>query len=620
MKKNLSLLFLLLTAPACFAQYTYWQQRAEYVMNIDFDAAKHQFTGKQTITYYNNSPDTLKRVFYHLYFNAFQPGSSMDVRSRTIADPDKRVGDRISKLKPEETGYHRILSLKHNGELLNGYTVQGTILEVDLKKPILPGAKCTFDMEFQSQVPVQIRRSGRNSQDGVDYSMTQWYPKLCEYDHEGWHADPYIGREFYGVWGDFDVTISIDKNYLLGGTGTLQNPQETGKGYEEQSKPLKQPSGNKLSWHFAAKNVHDFAWAADRDYQHDIQRVPGGPVIHFIYQPDKSLDNWKKLQPYMIRFFQLMNQRFGKYPYSDFSFIQGGDGGMEYPTLTLVTSRGTLNGLISVCVHEAIHNWYYGALGTNESKYPWMDEGFTTYAQDIIMNELLQLGQDNPHLGSYAGYIAMITDGEKEPLTTHSDFYHFNSTYGTSAYSSGAVFLHQLSYVIGQQDLDKGMLRYFNEWKFRHPSPNDFIRVMEKTSGLELDWYLEQFIGSMNEIDYGVRSVMPSAKGTTEIVIERKGSFPIPLDVLVSFRDGRRQLYYIPLDLMRGAKKEAPGGLTPTVLSDWPWVYPEYSFVVSGGLENIASVTIDPSERLCDIHPENNSWPPAESIRIEGQN
>lgn len=613
--KKILLLCTATIAVQAHAQYGYWQQRAEYKMNIDFDATQHQYKGKQTLTYYNNSPDTLRRLFYHLYFNAFQPGSSMDVRSRTISDPDKRVGERISKLKPNEIGYQKILSLKMNGEALS-YEVQGTILEVQLKKPIAPKTKVVLEMDFESQVPVQIRRSGRNSQDGVDYSMTQWYPKLCEYDHEGWHADPYIGREFYGVWGDFDVTISMDKAFLIGATGVLQNPQEIGKGYEDKSKPLKQPSGNKLNWHFKATNVHDFAWAADKDYQHDMLQVPDGPLVHFIYQNDNSAENWKKIQPVMVKFFQLTNLKFGKYPYPAFSFIQGGDGGMEYPMMTLVTSRGSLNGLISVCVHEALHNWYYGVLGTNESKYPWMDEGFTTFAQDVIMNEILSLGQDNPHAGSYADYIDLIKSGEKEPLTTHADFYHKNGTYGTSAYSSGAVFLYQLSYIIGRESFNAGMLRYFNEWKFRHPAPNDFIRVMEKQSGLELDWYLEQFIGSMNEIDYSIKTYTSQGNSTT-LYLQRIGQFPMPLDIYVEYTDGSAEIHYIPLDLLRGNKQEKTGSLKTISHTDWPWVYPEYSFTLQRPVAEIKQIIIDPTERLCDIDYGNNAWPPAGTIILQ---
>ena len=234
MKKGAAILILLSSLVSAQSS-KYWQQHVNYTMDIDVDVTTFQYKGKQKLVYTNNSPDQLKNVYYHLYFNAFQPNSQMDIRSRNIKDPDKRVGDGIYSLTPEEIGYIKVKSLKQNGKKVQFKTV-GTILEVVLNKPIQSGQKATFEMEFDAQVPVQIRRSGRNNKEGVALSMTQWYPKMAEYDFEGWHTPPYIGREFHGVWGNFDVTLHIDKNYVVGGSGYLQNPQEVGHGYEDKIK------------------------------------------------------------------------------------------------------------------------------------------------------------------------------------------------------------------------------------------------------------------------------------------------------------------------------------------------------------------------------------------------
>ena len=215
--------------------HSYWQQHADYKMVVDFDVEKYQYTGTQRLVYTNNSPDDLRRVYFHMYFNAFQPGSEMDIRLQNVKDPDGRMyvdgKSRIAGLAPDEIGYLRVSSLKQDGEDVS-FSLEGTVLEVQLASPIPSGSKSTFSMEFNGQVPLQIRRSGRNNSEGVALSMSQWYPKLAEYDFEGWHADPYIGREFHGVWSDFDVTLTLDKNYVLGGSGSLQNPQEIGHGYE----------------------------------------------------------------------------------------------------------------------------------------------------------------------------------------------------------------------------------------------------------------------------------------------------------------------------------------------------------------------------------------------------
>lgn len=590
-----------------FAQNGYWQQHASYQMEIDMDAAKHQLSGKQKLVYTNNSPDTLTKVFYHLYFNAFQPGSMMDVRSRTIRDADPRVADRISKLTPEEIGYHRIARLTQDGATLKHH-VQGTILEVELAKPILPGNKSEFLMDFNSQVPLQIRRSGRDNAQGIEYSMTQWYPKMAEYDYEGWHADPYVGREFYGVWGDFDVKISIDKKYVIGGTGYLQNPNEIGHGYQALGTEVKQPLGEKLTWHFVAPQVHDFAWAADPDYIHDTKQVPNGPTLHFLYQPDTA-GNWAKLQNEMVEAFRIMSDKFGKYPYKQFSTIQGGDGGMEYPMATLVTSGRTYGGLLSVTVHEAFHNWYYGVLATNEAKYPWMDEGFTSYAQDHVLNALGGYKEANPHYGDLQRLAELHANGAEEPLTTHADHYQTNYCYGVSSYSKGAVFLMQLEYIVGKEAFWKGMMRYFNEWKFKHPTPNDFLRVMEKTSGLELSWFMDLWVGTTQFIDYSIEVIEKEKKGMTVIELKRIGQLPMPLDIRVVDKDGNVYSYYIPVGLMRGEKPAEEGQVNRAVLPDWEWTHPTYEFEIDLKKRKIESITIDPSTRLADLNSTNGVYP-----------
>jgi hypothetical protein len=602
---KIKLLMLALTAMTLTvsAQNDRWQQRVKYQMNVDFDAVKHQYKGTQKLVYTNNSPDTLYKVFYHLYLNAFQPGSQMDVRSRMISDPDPRVKDRISKLSPSEIGYEKIITLKQNGKPLK-YEVVGTILEVTLAEKILPKSHHTFDMEFEAQVPVQIRRTGRNNNEGIDYSMAQWYPKMCEYDYEGWHANPYIAREFYGVWGDFDVKLTLDASYVVAATGYLQNPEKIGHGYSK--KEVKHKAGEKLTWHFIAPEVHDFMWAADRDYTHDVVKVDDNLDMHFFYQTDTLANVWKEMEPLAVKCFKIMNEKFGRYPYKQFSVIQGGDGGMEYAMSTLIVGRQNLHGLVSVTVHEAIHSWFQGVLGTNESKYGWMDEGFTTYAQNIVMRELFPSKLDAQR-GSTTSYRNLVKSGLEEPLTTHADHFNTNRGYSVGSYSKGAVFLNQLGYIVGKDKLEAGMKRYFNEWKFRHPNPNDLKRIIEKLSGLELDWYWEDFIGTTKTIDYGIKEVVSNG-GKTDVVLERIGQMPMPLDVVVSYKDGSQENFYIPLEMMRGEKNEKLYTKT-TLLPDWGWTYPEYAFSIERGLKDIDRIVIDPSQRLADIDPDNNTYP-----------
>lgn len=602
LKIKLLPLFVFVCLKSAMAQENRWQQRVEYVMDIQLDVNTHKLKGTQKLTYHNNSKDTLNKVYYHLYFNAFQPGSMMDVRSRNILDPDPRVGDRISKLTPDEIGYQHIQSLKQDGKDLS-YIVNGTILEVTLGKAIAPGGKSVFDMSFESQVPIQVRRSGRNSKEGITYSMTQWYPKMAEYDFRGWHAYQYVAREFHGVWGDFDVKITLDPAFVIGGTGKLQNPDKIGYGYEKPGATIKRPEGN-LTWHFVAKNVHDFAWAADREYVHEKIQVPDGPEIHFFYQPgEKTTQNWKKLPEFSAAHFQFMNKTFGKYPYDTYSVIQGGDGGMEYPMCTLITGERTLGSLIGVMTHEAAHSWYQGVLASNETLYPWMDEGFTDFAANESMEKML--GEGNPHAPTYAGYFSLVRSGLQEPASQHSDHYSTNRAYSIAAYGMGSIFLNQLKYIIGEEVFYKGMRKYFNTWKFKHPEPFDFIRIMEKTSGLQLNWYLNYWINTTKRIDYSVKSIV-SNNNETSVTLERIGELPMPTDLVVTYKDGTKELYYIPLNETLGNKPVEDKSMQRYDLPAWPWVNPTYTLKINRKGAEIVSVEIDPSLRMADIERKNN--------------
>ena len=328
------------------AQSGYWQQKVKYVMDIDMNVRANRFTGKQKLEYWNNSPDTLDKVFYHLYWNAFQPGSMMDQRSQRqgsfeinakARDWDSRVKDRISSLKPDEIGYQKILSLKMNG-VEQKFDIYETVMMVHLSKPILPKQKVIFDMNFEAQVPLQIRRSGRDNPDTkVRYSMSQWYPRMAGYDVDGWHPTPYIGREFYGPFGDFDVNITIDKSYILGGTGYLNNANQIGYGYEAAGAKVMRPAGDKLTWKFTAPNVHDFMWAADPGFTHKSKTIDDGITLHLLYKPAKTTPKaWEDILVAAEKVYPFLKKNFGAYAYKQYSFITGGDGGMEYPMGTLL--------------------------------------------------------------------------------------------------------------------------------------------------------------------------------------------------------------------------------------------------------------------------------------------
>jgi hypothetical protein len=624
------------------AQPDRWQQHVKYTMNVDVDVTTNQFTGKQHLEYSNNSPDVLNKVFYHLYWNAFQPNSSMDVHSREQGkimtnghlDWDNRIRDRILNLKPDEIGYDSVISIKMNG-VPQPFKYHETILEVDLTQPIAPKSKVVFDLEFKAQVPLQIRRSGRDNPNTlVRYSMSQWYPKLCEYDYEGWHPTPYVAREFYGVWGDYDVTINIDKTYKLGGTGILQNAKEIGWGYDTSGTDLKQTVKDKRTWHFVGNNVHDFVWAADPNYVHLVRKVPNGPVLNVLYryrENDPSNDSaWKVVADAAVIVLPFMEKHFGKYPYPQYSFIQGGDGGMEYPMATLLATPG-LGGVF----HEWMHSWYQMMLGTNEGMYPWMDEGFTSYAENLVskfyngyssLQGYRKMLKDNPanirlkeiidllpedHSDAYASYYQLVKSGLEEPLTTHADHFNTNYAYNAESYSKGEIFLEQLGYIVGADVRDKILLEYYKEWRFKHPNASDFFRVAENVSGMKLDWYKEYWIGTTKTINYSIDSLWEE-DGVTKIRIKRIGQMPMPIDLRLTFKDSTTEMHYIPLNLMFGGKPNENPAENRIVEEEWPWTNPTYTIKVKQRLMNIIRVEIDPSKRMADIDRKNNllklSW------------
>lgn len=606
-------LFSLFISLSLFAQPDRWQQRVKYTMNIDMNVQTNRYKGIQKLEYWNNSPDTLDRVFYHLYWNAFQPGSMMDARSQrqgsivlgrdrngdNVRDWDSRVRDRIANLKEDEIGYQKVASVKLNGRPQK-MNVHETILEVVLDRPILPKSKVTFDMEWEAQVPLQIRRSGRDHPTtNVRYSMSQWYPKMVEYDYEGWHPTPYVGREFYGVWGDFDVTINIDKSYILGGTGYLQNPNSIGYGYEDKGVKVTRPAGKNLSWRFVAPNVHDFVWAADPEFVHLSKKINNRTTIHVLYDAtDKRKADWETIITRMEKAFPFIEKNFGAYPYEQYSFIHGGDGGMEYPMATLVSGPGD-----GVVYHELMHSWYQGVLGSNESLYHWMDEGFATFAENKI-TEFMN-GAENLQAAEYDSYFNLVKSGKEEPMITHADHFHTNYAYGTASYRKGYMFLQQLGYIVGAPVRDKILLEYYRQWKFKHPNANDFLRIAEKESGIILDWYKQYWVNTTNTINYGIDSLW-EASGATNIRLRRIAPMPMPIDVKVTFKDGSSEWHYIPMYLMFGSKAAEEGQAPRKTYDSWRWTHATYEISTTHRLTDIVSVEIDPSQRMADVDRKNN--------------
>jgi hypothetical protein len=592
-----------------------WQQHVDYDMDIRLNTDTHQVDGHQRLTYTNNSPDTLHTVYYHLYFNAFHPESMFAERHRHLPDPDGRTVPRIFNLEPDEQGWYEIGSLTQDGESVS-YEVDETVLRVDLSEPILPGESTTFVMNYRSQVPLQTRRSGRDSRgDRIDYTMTQWYPKMAEYDERGWHANFYVNREYYAPYGEFDVEITLPTEYTVGATGVLQNPEEVGHGYDIEGDGTWRPSDglpdtDSLTWHFTAEDVHNFAWSADPEYIHD-KVTEDGTTHHILYKPGVA-EQWRPLKDDMPELTAYFNEEYGDYPYPQMTVAQGGDGGMEYPMFTVVSSydgpafeeRSSYRSVLGTTVHEFAHMWYYSALGTNEADYAWMDEGFTTYATEEGMAHLLDRPAD--HTGDRRSVVLMHKLGLEEPFSTPADWFQTNLAYGITSYPGGSMFVDMMGYVIGEEQRDAWLQRYFRERKGMHPDPYDLELFAEQESGLMLDWYFYQFTRSTRTVDDAIVDLdqQQTPDGVeVDLTLKREGSVRMPQDVKLTLADGSTQWLNVPLASMHG-HKPVPGDWIVT--EPWPWVTPKKTFTVTVP-SRVEKAVIDPNGETPDLNRLNNS-------------
>gem|GEM_PF-1854987 len=308
----------------------------------------------------------------------------------------------------------------------------------------------------------------------------------------------------------------------------------------------------------------------------------------------------------MVKAIEYYDDHYGKYPYKQFSVIQGGDGGMEYPMCTLMTGWRSLGSLVGTMAHELAHQWFYGMMGSNETCYAWMDEGFATYSSTYATQHLFNK-KGFAVGGSYYNYMFLHQQGLEEPMITPADHYQTNTAYELASYSKGSLFLEQLGYLIGQQNLDRIFKQYYAKWRYRHPSPNDFIRVSEKVSGLELDWYRQYWINSTKTIDYAIDYVK-AVGDSVRVTLKNDGSMMMPLDILVTYNDGSQEFYYVPLRIMLGSKPDEFPYIPRDILPDWPWVNPTYTFTIPK-YRGVRRIDIDPTMRMADVNRMNNTWP-----------
>jgi hypothetical protein len=482
----------------------YWQQQVNYQINVRLNDQLHQLDAFEKIEYINHSPDTLYYIWFHLWPNAYSNRNTAFAK-QLLKEPD---GKRLLK-SMKDTGAVFDLNFSVNDHKLvtSNHPEYNDVLKVFLDKPLYPGAKTIISTPFKVNLPTYISRMGHI---GKSYMICQWYPKPAVYDRKGWHPMPYLDRgEFYSEFGNYNVSITLPSDYVLAATGTLQNQDELAyykklgtknrlsrknKAYKYQLKePIK-------TIRYTCENLHDFSWFADKDFiiEYDSLLLPSGKKIDvFAYHPSYGNKLWDSAHSYMKEAVLSYSNWIGEYPYPLVQAVEGpknlSSGGMEYPTITLITSpNADSESLDAVIAHEIGHNWFYGILGSNERDHAWMDEGINSYYQFryeaeryrsnstfgySLPAELKRMDVDK---FLHIIYMYFAASGFETPIATASaDFPNFEE-YARVEYIKAAAWMYQIEESIGKEKIDNAMKYYFDQWKFRHPYPEDFKQSLEE--------------------------------------------------------------------------------------------------------------------------------------------
>ncbi|MEK7226519.1 MAG: M1 family metallopeptidase, partial [Bacteroidota bacterium] len=499
-------IFLLLAAQSlqltAFSQY--WQQQVNYIIDVSLNDKEHTLDGFEKIEYINNSPDTLTFIWFHLWPNAYK-------NDRT-AFTDQTLENGSTKFyfsEKEQRGYLNRLDFKVNSTtaVVEDHPSHIDIVKLVLPSPLAPGQKISITTPFHVKLPFNFSRGGH---DGQSYQATQWFPKPAVYDKNGWHPMPYLDQgEYYSEFGSYDVSITIPKNYVVGATGDLQNAEEkewlkTRASFawkpvvEKQKTPGGQiktitnafpPSTTETKRiQFKQNNVHDFAWFADKRFivSHDTCALASGRVIDvFTYYTPDYKEEWSNAVKYSKDAVRHYSSLVGEYPYNIVSVVQGPEsfgGGMEYPTITVISPTANVKELDHTIAHEIGHNWFYGILGSNERKHPWMDEGINSYYD--AKYQLNKYGKQ-PQLERIAFETKAVTKTD-QPIELSSEKYS-EANYGLVAYYKTAEWLRYLESQLGTVTFNRAMQEYYRRWQFKHPQPEDFKKLMEEVSGNNLD-------------------------------------------------------------------------------------------------------------------------------------
>lgn len=608
----------------------YWQQDVAYDIDAKIDETTNQIAATEALTYTNNSPDTLRFVYFQMYQNAFIKGSYLHELEQT-----NNVPVRLGKYEAAGLGI-TVSNLTGDGYALQT-ELDNTILKVYLHSPLLPGQSVLLKMNFNTYFDrgaTRRRMQMYNVWGFMHYNGCQWYPKLCVYDAKfGWNTDQHLGKEFYGDYGTFKVSLDFASNYIIEATGALQNREEVlPKSLREQldiknfaNKPWNEKPSviipykkeERKKWIFYAENVHDFAFTADPSYRLATTYWNGIECVAIAQEAHAS--GWQDAAELVASTVQTFSENYGLFEYPKMVAADAGDG-MEYPMITM--DGGRTPGYGKLLVHEIGHNWFYGMIGSNETYRASLDEGFTQFLTSEGLRKIYgdTMVVDKPEskwkqkfdvpltatdANVYARYIQEVAAGRDYQLNTHSDDFHGALGHGGGyglVYFKTATMLYNLQYTLGDSLFAAAMKHYVAQWKFAHPYFDDFRNSIIQFTHVDLNWFFDQWLETTKDLNYSIQSIK-KVKNTDsfKIVFRRKGQMQMPLDFSVTAKDGSKQSYYIPNTWFN---KQTTATMLPRWIG-WGKLAETYTAVVPAA-SGVRFVQLDTTNRLADRYMLDN--------------
>lgn len=579
----------------------YWQQEASYTIRAALDTGTSTLTGSERIHYVNHSPDSLPFVWMQIEQNIFAKNSiTYQLNQPPLEFPG---GVSFDFTGQGFSGGITIERLDAGGVPLTK-TEYGTMMRVELPQPLAPGAAIDFDISWHFPIPPY--GGGRMGRVGNRlYELGQWYPRMVVYDDvRGWNPLPYIGAgEFYLEYGNFDVTLTLPAGYVLGSTGVVANPEEVwsadtrariekARG-SEQAVPIvtkeeatangKRPTTGTKRWHLTATNVRDFAWCASPDYRWDASGYDG-KLINTLYRPEAT--PWleaNRMARFTIKYF---SEQWYPYPWPKATTCEGPVEGMEYPAITFVPALPKREDQFWDLMHEFGHQWFPMVTGTDERRYPWMDEGFNSFIDygaaaeyfkgtaygDTVWREVLSFGRT-----------ATVPGLEKPMIDQPVE----QQNLAWAAYQKPPLMLILLrDQVLGPATFQRALRDYIRRWAFKHPQPADFFRTMSDVSGKDLDWFWREWVFTTAHLDQAVDSVTPKGD-STYIFLSNRGEMVMPVTAELAHADGSKERVSLPVEMWYLGNR-----FTLRVASKSP----------------ITGVTIDPDAVYLDQNRGNNTW------------